>query len=308
LGSGFLSVEQIGKLINKRKVIWTLHDQWAFCGAEHYDEGAGRSRWITGYSRFNRPDGHRGLDIDRFTWLRKKRSWTGQAHIVTPSNWLADCVRESELLGEWPVTVIPNPLDLNVFKPNDKAMARNLLGLPPDEPLILFGAIGGSNDTRKGWDLLARALPLVAKELKAAQAVVFGQSGHEGMENLGMKAHSLGYLHDELTLALAYSAADVVVVPSRQDNLPQTAVEAHGCGRPVVAFKTGGLVDIVEHGVTGYLADPFDVEDLAAGITWTLKQQIEADRLGEAARGRAISLWSPTLTAEAIKAIFIRCS
>jgi glycosyltransferase involved in cell wall biosynthesis len=108
----------------------------------------------------------------------------------------------------------------------------------------------------------------------------------------------MGRLSDELSLCLLYSAADVVVVPSRQDNLPNTAIEAHACGTPVVAFDVGGLRDVIDHRVTGYLASPFDSDDLARGMRWVL-EQAQGAQLRRAARDRAVGLFSgPRIAAQ----------
>lgn len=290
VNGGFLSIEQIGKLMKERRVFWTLHDMWAFCGAEHYDDPDGSERWVSGYQQ--RLAGRR-IDLDRLTWKRKNRSWRHPAQIIAPSKWMADCVTRSALMCNWPVAVIPNPLDTTVFRPHDSALARELLGLPQDVPLLLFGAIGGSSDPRKGWDLLRDALPAVVREIGDLELVVLGQRTAPEIPGVNVPVHPLGHLHDDVTLALAYSAATCVVVPSRQDNLPQAATEPTACGTPVVAFATGGLPDIVEHEKTGYLAEPFDVTDLAHGIAWTLTEEVTTGVLGIAARTKAVDEWSP---------------
>ena len=163
LGDGTLSIEEIGRL--PMPLVWTLHGQWAFCGAEHYtspplpgETASCDERFAAGYSHASRPAHEGGPDLNRRTWLRKQRAWRRSIHIVCPSHWLADCARRSTLIGEWPIKVIPNPTDLNVWAPCDKAQARALLGLPAERPLVLFGAIGGSADPRKGADLLLEAL------------------------------------------------------------------------------------------------------------------------------------------------------
>ena len=193
----------------------------------------------------------------------------------------------------WPVDIIPNPLDTRQFQPWPKSLARNILNLPQSEPLILFGAMGGGRDPRKGWDLLQEALVNIAHKIPCVRGVIFGQSEPTDPPKLGLPLHWLGHLNDDATLALAYSAADVSVVPSRQDNLPQTGTEAQACGCPVVAFNCTGLPDVVEHGVTGYLACPYDPEDLAEGIRWVLEDPERHARLSAAARERAVRLWSP---------------
>jgi glycosyltransferase involved in cell wall biosynthesis len=289
-----LSVEGIGRI--RKPIVWTLHDMWAFCGAEHYTDDL---RWREGYRPSNRPAYESGFDLNRHTWQRKRRHWRRPMHIACPSQWLADCVRASALMAEWPVSVVPNPLDTNRWCPMEQRLARELLGLPLEAPLLLFGAMGGGRDPRKGFDLLLAALEQLRAEpnLQDLQLVVFGQLAPRNPPELGFPIHYTGHLHDDLSLRALYSAADLLVVPSRQEAFGQTASEAHACGTPVVAFRTGGLPDIVDHQITGYLAQPFEPHDLAAGIRWVLADPSRRQALGNAARHRAVQLWNPTRVA-----------
>ena len=148
-----LSISDIGSI--RKPVVWTLHDMWAFCGAEHL---AWDKRWCDGYRRDNRPAHEKGFDLNRATWLRKLKHWQRPMQIVCPSKWLADCVRSSALMSDWPVSVIPNPIDTDKWKPINKDLARNLLDLPLNCPLVLFGALGGGKAHHKGFDLLQTAI------------------------------------------------------------------------------------------------------------------------------------------------------
>jgi glycosyltransferase involved in cell wall biosynthesis len=287
----FLSIGAIGKL--SKPVVWTLHDMWAFSGAEHYGPDNNDARWRTGYRSDNRPAGDGGLDIDRWVWGRKRKAWQHPINIVTASAWLAGCAKDSVLMHDWPVTVIPNPMNMSQFQPWPKEQARAILNLPAAATLILFGAIGASTDLRKGWDLLQPALESLAARKLDAEVVVFGQSAPSTPPRLGLPAHWMGFVNDDVTLALLYSAADVMVVPSRQESLPQSGTEAQACGCPVVTFNSTGLPDVVAHQETGYLAEPYDHEDLARGIRWVLEDRERHSHLREAARKRALHLWSP---------------
>jgi len=302
IGSEMLSIEEIGRL--NKPVIWTLHDMWAFTGTEHYAPDDADARWRAGYTAANRPKDARGKDIDRTTWERKMRSWRRPQHVVTPSNWLADCVRGSALMHDWPVTVIPNPVDLQRFRPWPKALAREMLGLPADVPLLAYGAMGGTSDPRKGWDLLLPALRDVAAAKIGAQAVVFGQGRPAQLPDLPLPTHFIGHLSEDLMLALMYSAVDAVVVPSRQDNLPQTATEPQACGTPVVAFDVGGLPDAVIHGRTGLLVEPFDSPAMAAAILHLLGDPDLRSRMGATGRDRALRLWNPNSIADLYRNVY----
>lgn len=281
-----LSIYDIGRII--KPIVWTLHDMWAFCGAEHYTED---TRWRDGYRRNNRPTYESGLDLNRWTWNRKRKHWKHQMQIVTPSRWLADCVRQSSLMHGWPVTVIPNPIDTDRWQPVPQALARALLGLPDDVPLLLFGAIGGGRDPRKGFDLLQEALRHLreAPQAKGLELVVFGQLAPKNPPDLGFPLHYTGHLNDDLSLRALYSAADILVLPSRQDNLPNTGVESLACGTAVVSFDTCGLPDIVRHQQTGYLAKAFDAEDLANGIRWILADDHLRAQMSANAREEAVT-------------------
>ncbi len=295
-----LSIKDISQI--KKPIVWTLHDMWAFCGAEHYTND---NRWREGYYSNNRPNYESGFDLNRWTWNRKKKYWKFPIQIVTPSNWLAKCARESALIKSWPVSVIYNPIDTNRWKPIDKKNARQLLNLSQDANLILFGALGGGNDPRKGYDLLLSVLEYIKanKKIKKIELVVFGQSKPKSQPDLGFPVHYSGHLYDDLSLSALYSAADVMVVPSRQDNLPNTAVEAQACGTPVVSFDIGGLPDIIVHQKTGYLAKAFDARDLANGITWVLEQN-GSNKLGNNSRERAVEKFSEKKISEDYVSIY----
>ena len=289
-----LSIADIARI--RKPIVWTLHDMWAFCGAEHYTTD---HRWRDGYRRDNRPAYESGFDLNRQTWQRKCKHWRRPLQIVCPSQWLAVCVRSSALMHDWPVAVVPYPVDTDRWQPIDQRLARQLLGLPQDCPLLLFGAIGGGKDPRKGMDLLLAALAHLRTEpsLQTLQLVVFGQLAPQSPPQLGFPVHYIGHLHDDLSLRALYSAADVMVIPSRQDNLPNTGLEAHACGTPVVAFDTGGLPDIVANHITGALAEPFEPASLAAAIRWVVEDPHRRQQLGAASRSRAVQLWSPVRVA-----------
>jgi len=305
LGSGTLSVAEVGRLV--KPVVWTLHDMWPFCGAEHYTVEAPDSRFRVGYRRDNVPPDERSKDLNRQTWARKRRHWLRPMHIVCPSRWLADCARDSALFQGWPIEVIPNPIDLNVWRPIPKAVARAALGLEPTARLVLLGAPGGLSDPRKGGDLALQALGcLVAKPAAPHGLLVFGQSMAAEHPVLPFPTRFLGCLQDDLSLVLAYSAADVFVVPSRQDNLPNTVVESQACGTPVVAFNIGGLADMVIHHENGWLARPFDIKDLAQGIAWVLGDESRRKALGRAARATAEARFAEAVVAEKYQALYRR--
>jgi len=195
-------------------------------------------------------------------------------------------------MSDWPVSVIPNTLPCDVYKPSPKSVARSAFNLPEGVPLILYGAMGGGNNPGKGWDLLREALLLVSEAVAGCECVVFGQSAPRDPVSVNMPVHYTGHLHDDQSLAMLYSAADVLVVPSRMEAFGQTASESMACETPVVAFDATGLKDVVVHGETGYLARPYDAESLAEGMCWVLRDQERRRELGLACRRRALSRWA----------------
>jgi glycosyltransferase involved in cell wall biosynthesis len=314
LGNDTLSIQAIGRL--DLPLVWTLHDQWAFCGAEHYTTPPGPNetsssdeRFAVGYTPASRPSHESGPDLNRDIWLQKKRSWKRPIEIVCPSTWMTECAGRSALMGHWPITTIPYPIDLDYWAPMDQNHARRLLRLPLDRPLVLFGAVGGTIDPRKGADLLLEALQILRTQfenstLAQMELVIFGQSRPGDPPNLEFPVHYTGRIQDDLRLRLLYAACDVMVVPSRQEAFGQTASEAQACGTPVVAFRTGGLVDIVDDHVTGILAEPFDPESLAFSVYSILINDEQREKMKIRARKRAIDLWNPLKICKAYANIY----
>ena len=265
-----ISISDIPKI--KKPIVWTLHDMWGFCGAEHisYD-----SRWKQGYNKKNRPKTESGFDLNRWTWQRKIKFWKKPIHLIVASQWMENAVKDSFLMKNWDATQIPNPLNINIWKPLNKIIARNAFNLPLDLPIVLFGAIAGTSYFHKGFDLLESAVRKIYKSEKINNIclVVFGQSKPINPPNFDFPIFYIGHLHDDVSLRIAYSSANLLVVPSRFESFAQTATEAQACGTPVVAFKNSGLKTTVLHKKTGYLAKPFDINDLAEGIIWTLQQK-----------------------------------
>lgn len=288
-----MSIEDIGHI--KKPVVWTLHDMWAFCGAEHVTEDF---RWRDGYTTRNRPAYESGFDLNRWVWGRKRGAWRRPMHIVTPSHWLAECARQSVLMRDWPVSVIHNAIDSGVWRPIEKRLARSLIGLPTNAPLLLFGTFGENSAPHKGFDLLFSALQHLRGQVVDLQLVIFGQHAPREPVDLGFPVHYVGHLHDDLSLRVLYSAVDLMVIPSRIDNLPNTGIESLVCGTPVVAFDTCGLPDIVRHMQTGYLAKAFDTVDLAHGVQWVLKDSARYTQLSAQAREDAVARFSYQVVAQ----------
>lgn len=265
-----LAIQDVKKI--KSPIVWTMHDMWAFCGSEHYADEGHFLRFENGYSPSNRAEEHAGFDIDRWTYSRKVKHWRNlKVNIVTPSNWLSQCVSKSKLLSKQKIETISNCIDHGVFKPFDKCAARTLLNLPLDKKLILFGAFNSTSDPRKGVHILRDSLKTIARE--DVELVVYGASRGDIETQTGIKTHYLGVLHDDFSLAAAYNAADVFVAPSLQDNLPNTLVESLACGTRCIAFDIGGMRDLIPNDKFGRLVSRINSEDLTKAISQELSVQ-----------------------------------
>lgn len=281
--NGFLQIETLSKL--NKPLVWTLHDMWPFTGGCHYSQECDRYTQSCGSC----PQLHSSSswDLSRWVWHRKAKAWRRlNLTIVTPSSWLARCANRSALFKNLRIEVIPNGLDVTRYKPIAQPIARELLNLPQNKQLILSGALSVTSNPRKGFHFLQPALrKLSYSEWQGRlELVIFGSSEPTNQPDLGFRSHYLGRLSDEISLSLVYAAADVFVAPSSQDNLPNTVMEALACGTPCIAFNIGGMPELIEHKQNGYLAQPFDTEDLAYGIAWILEDRIRYQRLRDRAR------------------------
>lgn len=283
INTGYIQIESIAKIA--KPTVWTLHDMWTFTGGCHYNQDC--LRYTDRCGMCPQLGSQRDWDLSRWIWQRKAKAWK-QANftIVTPSQWLAQCARQSSLLKNRPIECIPYGIDTQTYRPIDRQVARKILRLPQEKYLVLSGSLGGTSDKRKGFHLLQPALQELSKAgwHDRLELVVFGSSRPQHPPDLGLTTHYLGTVNDDTTQALLYSAADVFVAPSTQDNLPNTVMEAIACGIPCVAFNIGGMPDLIEHQQNGYLAQPFKIAELAEGIAWVLSDQDRHQKISHRAR------------------------
>lgn len=300
---GLLQIETLPKF--NQPLVWTFHDMWAFTGGCHYAGQCDRYRDSCGSC----PQLHssKNWDLSRWVWQRKERAWKNiNLTVVTPSSWLARCTSSSSLFKNQRIEVIPNGIDTQIFKPIDKQLARLLLNLPNDKQIVLFGAMSSTSDRRKGFHLLQPALKSLSQSgwQDQIELVVFGSSEPIKAPEFGFHCRYLGRLYDPISLAILYSAADVFVAPSIEDNLPNTIMEAIACGTPCVAFKIGGIPEMIEHHINGYLARPDEPEDLAQGIAWVLENSERHQKLSHSAREKAEREFTQDLQARRYMSLF----
>jgi glycosyltransferase involved in cell wall biosynthesis len=288
---GFVPIEALSKL--KQPLVWTLHDMWAFTGGCHYSGACDRYQQSCGACP--QLGSSRNLDLSRWIWQRKAKAWQNlNLTVVTPSQWLADTAQSSSLFQDFPIQVIGNGIDPQIYQPHSPEIARKILNLPIDKKIILFGALDSTQDQRKGFPLLLAALHNLQslESSEAIELVIFGASAPLEPIDFGFKTRYMGKFSDDITLSLLYAATDVFVAPSVQDNLPNTILEAMFCGTPCAAFNIGGIPDMIEHQQNGYLAEAFLPEDLAQGIHWILADTARYQELANKSRAKALSEFS----------------
>ena len=270
--AGFMQLESLAKF--QKPIVLTLHDLWPLTGGCHYTEGC--DRYQTGCGQCPQLGSSRNLDLSSWIWQRKAKAWRNlDLTVVALSQWVADCVQKSPILQKYPLRLIPNGLDPAQYHPVDKIVAKQLLGLDPDRRVIAFGALQASSDRRKGFPFLEQILQQLRQTPWGDQIelLIFGASQTPTSPRFPLPTRYLGHLSDDLSLRLVYSAADVFLAPSLEDNLPNTVLEAIACGTPCIAFRIGGMPDLIQHKVNGYLAEPFVIEDFVQGIQWVLANQ-----------------------------------
>ena len=278
VNQGMLSIKALRKILSSGKpVVWTMHDAWPFTGLCHSPLQCGAFRQQCGNCPLLRRSGTR--DWSHRLWQQKQLLYSaaGQLTFVTCSHWLADIAQGSTLLRGHNVLSIPNPIDTHLFTPQDKAEARRGLGLPQDKHLILFSAYN-VNAPIKGLPTLLEACRILTEgqpELRGRVAIVLAGRGWEQVNPLaaaGVELCPVGYVTSPRQMAQLYNAADLFCLPSLQENLPNTIMEAKACGVPTVATAVGGIPEMINHKTDGYLARPQDAADLAEGLRWVLSE------------------------------------
>ena len=275
VNQGMLSMAGIRKILRSGKpVVWTMHDLWPATGICHYTRGCERFKSGCGYCPLLGGKHHR--DLSAKVWKRKHAAYQGKLiHFVACSKWLEREARQSGLLAGQRVTSIPNPIDTHVYRPQDKAQAREECHLPQDRKLMLFVS-QRVTDPRKGLDYFVEAIDkLVADHPEARKklgVIILGGRSEEVADRLPLPAYPLGYVNDERRVVSVYNAADTFVLPSLEDNLPNTIMEAMACGVPCVAFRVGGIPEMIDHKRDGYVAEYRRADDLAQGIYWVLAE------------------------------------
>jgi len=284
LAEGFIRLESLARITCP--IVWTLHDSWPFTGGCHlpgecrrYQNSCGCCP-VLGSSKAD--------DLSRRVWSRKKHAWANLTlTMVAPSRWLAERVKSSSLFSKSRIEVIPNGVDANWYSPGIRCQEKEKLGFPIDRHLILFGGKNSLHDHNKGFDLLFSALRALPDKIrKNSDVVVFGDRKDWQFPDCDIKIHNLGIVTDEAFLVTIYRAADVLVLPSRQENLPNVLLEAMSCGTPCVAFDIGGVGEIIDNNVTGYVCKPYEIGEMSAAIASIVSDQTLKDDFSDQCRAK----------------------
>lgn len=301
INHGFLTPKQLAQLDELDKpIVWTFHDSNAFTGGCHVRYSCENYHQQCGHCPLLKFSG--ANDFSHKNWLRKKKAYSNlNCHIVAPSNWMAESVKISSLMGARPVNVIPNAIETTIFKPYVKAEAKKILKINPEKFVMMSGFMPSKNDKHKGTSYLVEALNIFSRRKginkENIELVIFGNKEGVQMPDFPFKTTFLGTISNDEHLAKCYSAADAFLTPSLEDNLPNTVMESLSCATPVIAFRTGGIPDMVQHLENGYLAGYQSADDLANGMEWLYHHQ-NPEEIQKEARRTILTQFSPTIIAE----------
>ena len=256
-------------ILLQKPVVWTLHDMWAYTGGCHYNGEC--ERYVKGCGNCEGLANRCQKDISR-ELVAKKLHYYKQMNLcfIGCSEWITNEAKKSYIVRKLGIRCecIPNTIDMNLFTVHDRSACKKILNIQTDKKVILFGAMTSTTDRRKGYHLLKEAISHLDRDEYAL--AIFGNSSLDD----DMKKYEIidfGQVNDDVHLSLIYNIADVFVAPSIQENLANTVMESLSCGTPVVAFRVGGMPDMIHHKKNGYLAECFDTDDLCEGIRYLCK-------------------------------------
>ncbi|MDP4269556.1 MAG: glycosyltransferase family 4 protein [Bacteroidota bacterium] len=301
INQGFLSISEIEKLAKLGKpIVWTMHDMWPATAICHHSRECNNYQNECKNCFFLKAPGDK--DLANRIFKKKKSVWEKAGiHFVTCSSWLEKRTIVSALVDKTKVRAIPNPLDIDFYKNNNRRAARERFGLPLNKKLILYGA-ANVTDKRKGIDYYLDACRLLSQkyaETSGELELVFLGQVKENIDGLfPFSIHQVGYLSDNTAIRDLYNAVDLFVTPSLEENLPNTIMESLSCSTPCVGFEIGGIPEMIDHQKNGYLAKYKSAEDLAAGIYWCL-WEADYGMLADNARQKVIDCYSEEAVSKA---------
>jgi len=269
--NNFQSIETISGILKKNiPVVWTLHDQNPFTGGCHYSADCNQ------YSKDCKDCPQLKVNINDLPFMvlkhRKERLNRKNLTIVTPSKWLANCAKKSKAFADLRIEVIPNSLEIDTFKPISKKKAKRSLGIDPENIILLFG-VQSLKEKRKGFEEIKKTISFCQQdyrfknllEVGKINLLTFGLTNKSELD-LAIPLTNLDFVKSDLELANIYSASDIFILPSLEDNLPNTLLESMACGTPVLGFEVGGIPDVIKNGITGYTVPVHNCESLGKSL------------------------------------------
>ena len=293
---GFLNYLALPALTKNKPAVFTVQDMWTLTG--HCGYSFDCDRWKIGCGECPDLDIYPAVERDATSIEWKLKDWVYRQlnlTLICPSQWIAKLAKQSLLTNRFPIHHIPYGIDTEIFQPLDPQWCRSELGLPQDKKILLFAAVDLS-DHRKGGDLLIKALQNLPQSLKTETVlVVFGKKTKTIAKAVDLQVFHLGYLDNDRSKAVAYSAADLFLFPTRADVFGLVSIESQACGIPVVSFKVGGVCDHVHPGITGYLAEPENAQDFCNGIVRLLEDETSRHQMSQQCRAITVKEYSSKL-------------
>ncbi|MCR5313218.1 MAG: glycosyltransferase family 4 protein [Bacteroidaceae bacterium] len=305
VNQGFLSLDDLDKIFHSgKRIVITMHDQWYFTGVCHYSGTCNKFQSECCDCEFMH-----GIftDMVRKVFRKKQNILKGtDVTFVSCSRWLRDIAKTGLLTKGHDVLSIPNAINTDLFSPHDKLEARQRWNLPVDKKLMLFGS-QKITDERKGFNYIVEACEIIRKNnphlAENIGVVVLGGKAEVVETMLPFPVYPISYVSEQKLIVELYNAVDIYVTPSLQDNLPNTIVEAMSCGVPCVGFNVGGIPEMIDHQVNGYVAEYRNSEDLANGMVWTLETERYA-AISCASREKALATYSEAVVAKQYKQVY----
>ncbi len=263
IGNETISIKEISKI--KAPIVFTLHDMWAFCGAEHYTFD---KRYVEGYSKVNRPNYEKRLDLNRYVWNQKIKYFKKVDKIICTTEWMFKKASESYLFKDKKIAKIPLLIDKKFWSPADYKISKKSLGLDENKLTICFGAENFVKNKRKGFNYFKEAIEKISDK-KPFQIILFGSDENINIINSSVKIINLGKINDEEIIRKIFSASDIVVMPSTIEAFGQVVYEALHCGAPCVIFENTAMVDLIKHKSNGFICEN-SPDGLKNGIEWCI--------------------------------------
>lgn len=307
VNQGMLSLRSLRRIFESGKpVVWTMHDQWCATGICHHTADCEGNKKSCGCCPILKYAGRN--DLSHRIFEKKNRLYNlSPVQFIACSEWLMNTVKKSSLLERQDIVAIPNPIDTGIFQPLDKSLCRSELNLPLDKKLVLVGAVNVS-DKRKGFDYMVESLNRLADDYRIGEqleVVCMGKGGSFLQSMLKCKVYSFDFVMDAELMVKIYSAVDVFMIPSLFENLPNMIMEAMACGIPCVGFNVGGIPEMIDHKINGYVAEYESVKDLCSGLRFLLLQDADTyRRFSEICRRKVLDFYSEKNVVERMLSLY----